>query len=159
MEQTRARTRIAGTAFLIVAAGCAGEGEPSAGASQPSVAPGPAAQAPAERPPVDPRVLELAAGRALYEENCLLCHGLTGAGDGSGAAGLAVKPTNIREHFGEHSFDEIVAHVVAGKPPAMPAAPIHESEVRLVLSYIWSTIPEAEQARLRALQEQAAEEH
>jgi mono/diheme cytochrome c family protein len=143
-------------ALLTLTAGCAGEA--GSGSSDAPEAPA-AVQTPVERPPVDPRVLELAAGRALYEESCLLCHGMTGAGDGPGAAGLAVKPTNIREHFGEHSFEEIVAHVVAGVPPAMPAAPMHESEVRLVLSYIWSTIPQAEQARLRALQEQAAEEH
>lgn len=111
------------------------------------------------RAPVDPRVLELAAGLALYEENCQICHGRTGLGDGGGGVGLAVKPANIREHFGDHSFDEMVARVVAGIPPAMPAAPISEDEVRLALSYIWSTIPDSAQARLRALQEQAAEEH
>jgi mono/diheme cytochrome c family protein len=113
----------------------------------------------ADAPPVDRRVIERAAGRALYEENCQLCHGTTGLGDGPGGATLPVKPANIREHFGDHSFEEMVRRVMEGLPPSMPVAPISEDEVRLVLSYIWSTIPEAEQARLRALQEQAAEEH
>ncbi|MBM4185008.1 MAG: cytochrome c [Gemmatimonadetes bacterium] len=146
-----------GIVMLVVITACGGDTAASDAAS--GGAPADAASSPPARPPVDPRVRELAAGRALYEENCLLCHGLRGEGDGTGAAGLAVKPTNIREHFGEHSFDEIVEHVVAGVPPAMPAAAIHEEEVKLVLSYIWSTIPDSAQARLRALQEQAAEEH
>jgi mono/diheme cytochrome c family protein len=144
------------TCWVLTVGACAGDaggaGEGASGADA-------AAAAEAARPPVDPRVRELAAGRALYEENCMLCHGLRGEGDGTGAAGLAVKPTNIREHFGEHSFEEMVEHVVAGVPPAMPAAAIHPEEVGLVLSYIWSTIPDSAQARLRALQQQAAEEH
>lgn len=147
--------------IALLAAVTACGGDTAASDSPPAGIAGAAASSPAPtpRPPVDPRVRELAAGRALYEENCLLCHGLRGEGDGTGAANLEKKPANIREHFGDHSFDEMVARVVAGIPPSMPAAPIHEQEVRLVLSYIWSTIPDSAQARLRALQEQAAEEH
>jgi mono/diheme cytochrome c family protein len=159
VEKMRMRSMPMGGAVLVVImAACGGDSGASASSGGASSTAAPA-QAPVERPPVDQRVLELAAGRALYEENCMLCHGLRGAGDGTGAAGLAVKPANIREHFGDHSFEEMVERVVAGIPPAMPAAAIHPEEVRLVLSYIWSTIPQPEQARLRALQEQAAEEH
>jgi mono/diheme cytochrome c family protein len=151
-EQTRGWLAVAGV-LALTAGACGGE----AGGAASSGGEAPAAAAP--ETPVDARVRELAAGRALYEENCLVCHGLRGEGDGTGAAGLAVKPTNIREHFGVHSFEEMVEHVVAGVPPAMPAAAISPEEVGLVLSYIWSTIPEPEQARLRALQGLAAEEH
>ncbi len=152
---------LGGSVLVLVAlTACGGEsGAASGGGGTPAAAASTSAPPPPPRPPVDRRVRELAAGRALYEESCLLCHGLQGLGDGTGAAGLAVKPANIREHFGDHSFEEMVTRVVAGIPPAMPAAPISADEVRLVLSYIWSTIPDTAQARLRALQEQAAEEH
>lgn len=45
---------------------------------------------PAEKP-------SAARGKALYEETCARCHGLTGKGDGPAAAGLAVKPRNFTD--------------------------------------------------------------
>lgn len=158
-RRNRLGVAVAAALTLVVATACAGDSGASESSSGGAAAGAAATPPPAPRPPVDARVRELAAGRALYEENCMLCHGLWGAGDGTGAAALEVKPANIREHFGDHSFEEMVERVVAGIPPSMPAAAIHPDEVRLVLSYIWSTIPDSAQARLRAFQEQAAEEH
>jgi len=37
----------------------------------------------------------LAAGATLYNENCALCHGATGAGDGEGAADLKPPPPSL----------------------------------------------------------------
>lgn len=98
-------------------------------------------------------------GQALYDANCTGCHGVEGRGDGPMAASLPTPPANIREHFGDHSFEEMARRVTEGIPPTMPPAPIPPEEVRQVLSYVWSLIPKSEQARLRALQELAAEEH
>jgi hypothetical protein len=75
------------------------------------------------------------------------------------AAGLPTQPANIREHFGDHSFEEMARRVTEGIPPTMPPAPIPPDEVRQALSYVWSLIPDSAQARLRALQELAAAEH
>jgi putative copper resistance protein D len=36
-------------------------------------------------------------GAALYGDNCARCHGATGRGDGSAAAGLPVRPANVTE--------------------------------------------------------------
>ncbi len=35
------------------------------------------------------------SGRALYEANCLTCHGASGKGDGPGAAGLTRRPADL----------------------------------------------------------------
>lgn len=135
-------------AFAVVTVAPAScSGEPSEGA------PPPAAEAPVvAAAPVDPR-------KALFETHCASCHGPEGLGDGPVAATLPVKPANIREHFGDHSFEEMVRRVVEGIPPGMPPAPISADEVGEALSYVWSQISPSEQARLRALLELAMEEH
>jgi high-affinity iron transporter len=108
---------------------------------------------------VDPRVEALDRGRMLYEANCASCHGAGALGDGPLAATLPVKPANILEHFGDHSYEDMVRMVGEGIEPAMPPALIRSDDVRLVLNYVWTLVPEADRPRLRALQEQAAEEH
>jgi putative copper resistance protein D len=43
-------------------------------------------------------------GAALYAENCALCHGATGQGDGPAAIGLKIRPANLTEpHVLAHS--------------------------------------------------------
>lgn len=75
------------------------------------------------------------------------------------AASLSVEPANIIEHFGDHTYEDMVRMVGEGIAPAMPPAVIGASEVRLVLNYVWSLVPESDRARLRALQATATEEH
>ena len=121
---------------------------------------------PSESPPVPAAVAPVAIaaapeapGKVLFETHCASCHGPEGLGDGPVAVTLPVKPANIREHFGDHSFEEMVRRVVEGIPPGMPPAPISADEVAEALSYVWSQIAPSEQARLRALLELAMEEH
>ncbi len=121
---------------------------------------------PSDRPPPAAALTPVAAatvpeapGKILFETHCASCHGPAGLGDGPAAGTLPVKPANIREHFGDHSFEEMVRRVVEGIPPGMPPAPISADEVGKALSYVWSQISPAEQARLRALLELAMEEH
>jgi putative copper resistance protein D len=43
-------------------------------------------------------------GAAVYGDNCALCHGATGRGDGPGAAGLPIRPADLTEpHLFAHS--------------------------------------------------------
>mgnify|MGYP002083982417 FL=1 len=114
---------------------------------------------PVPEAPAAPAVAAVDAGKALFEGNCASCHGAQGLGDGPMASSLPTRPANIREHFGEHSFEEMALRVTEGIPPTMPPAPIPPEQVRQALSYVWSLIPDSAQSRLRALQELAAEEH
>jgi len=119
----------------------------------------PAADQPDAATIVDPRAEALGRGQLLYEGNCASCHGPGALGDGPLAASLPVAPANILEHLGDHSYEDMVRMVGEGIPPAMPPAGIGSDDLRLVMNYVWTLVPESERGLLRSLQEQAAEGH
>ncbi|MGC2413436.1 MAG: copper homeostasis membrane protein CopD [Stellaceae bacterium] len=61
-------------------------------------------------------------GAALYAENCALCHGATGHGDGPAAAGLRIRPADLTEpHVLAHSPGDLFWWVSEGRGDgAMP---------------------------------------
>jgi mono/diheme cytochrome c family protein len=97
---------------------------------------------------------ELAAGRDLYAAHCAMCHGERALGDGPMAANLPVPPPSLMQHLGHHTSAQLVGLIKGGVPPAMPPAAITEDEVRLVIDYVWSLVPESEAASLRAMRDQ-----
>ena len=97
---------------------------------------------------------EIAAGRDLYAVNCAMCHGDGARGDGPMAAGLPVPPPSILEHLGHHTGSQLLGLIRNGVPPAMPPAPLSEEEVRLVIGYVWTLVPDSEAASLRAMRDQ-----
>jgi mono/diheme cytochrome c family protein len=96
----------------------------------------------------------VAQGRALYQANCADCHGADARGDGPMARALPVEPPNIHEHLGHHTEAELIRLIRGGIPPAMPPTGLSEEEVRHVLAYVWTLVPESEVAELRAMQQQ-----
>jgi putative copper resistance protein D len=61
-------------------------------------------------------------GAALYAENCALCHGASGRGDGPAAAGLRIRPADLTEpHLFAHSPGDLFWWVSQGRDDgAMP---------------------------------------
>ena len=102
-------------------------------------------------PPEDPI---LVAGRTLYEENCVECHGNKALGDGPMAASLPVQPASLMEHLAHHTVAELTRLITTGIPPAMPPAPVNEEEVRLIVDYLWTLVPEDQVEALREMQRQ-----
>jgi mono/diheme cytochrome c family protein len=147
----RTLRRVGGRALLLVALPLAG-----ACSSDPDAA---AASVSAQSTAPTASAVRANAARSLYETNCSACHGPGGHGDGPLASTLPVRPANIIEHLGDHAPEEIVRRVAEGIPPAMPAAPLSTEEIQQVLNYIWSTLPDSTQSRLRALQLLMMEEH
>jgi cytochrome c oxidase cbb3-type subunit I/II len=90
----------------------------------------------AETKPGDP-----VKGKGIFQQNCLICHGAKGKGDGPAAAGLATKPANYAER---NSTEEKQLKVVtsggasAGLSPIMPAwdETLSPQEIRDVVSYV-----------------------
>jgi mono/diheme cytochrome c family protein len=65
----------------------------------------------------------VARGAALYAQNCALCHGVTGRGDGAAAAGLPVRPADLTApHLFAHAEGDLFWWVSHGTDNrAMPA--------------------------------------
>jgi putative copper resistance protein D len=62
------------------------------------------------------------AGRRLYQENCLICHGSLAKGDGPAAFTLNPRPFNLQVHVPLHPTGEVfywISEGVAGT--GMPA--------------------------------------
>jgi mono/diheme cytochrome c family protein len=88
--------RVAGAALLfgvcVFAMGRIGAQEPAA--PTPWVAPEDARKV---KNPIPPTQETLAAAEQLFSDNCVLCHGEKGTGDGPGAKTIKVKPANFTD--------------------------------------------------------------
>ena len=87
--------------------------------------------------PADPA--SLAAGKAIYENDCVPCHGERGRGDGPLAKTLDPAPVDLGQHMGLHPEGETFLQISQGIPgTAMPAfeGRLTEEERWHVLNYI-----------------------
>ncbi|HZQ34491.1 MAG TPA: CopD family protein [Dehalococcoidia bacterium] len=64
--------------------------------------------------PADER--SVADGKAIYAQNCVICHGATGHGDGPGAAALNPKPLDLTVHVGLHPDGQLFDWISNGIP-------------------------------------------
>ncbi len=82
---------------------------------------------------------DLAAGKRVYADKCLRCHGVSGRGDGPRAESLERKPLDYTD---KRKMDQIAdgqlrTAILEGKPP-MPAykGKMSEKELQDVIAYI-----------------------
>jgi mono/diheme cytochrome c family protein len=95
---------------------------------------------------------ELAEGQALYRSTCLECHGERALGDGPLASTLPIRPPSLLEHLAHHTRAQLVQLIRAGIPPAMPAPPLSDEQVQLVIDYVWTLVPADQVDALREMQ-------
>ena len=71
--------------------------------------------------PVAPSVEAVDAGRAIYRERCVACHGDRGRGDGPAGVTLEPKPADLVLHVPQHTDGELYYMISVGFPgSAMP---------------------------------------
>jgi copper transport protein len=72
--------------------------------------------------PVPANAQSVAAGKKLFQDNCVTCHGPDGRGDGPAAANLNPKPSDFRLHMPLHTDPQFYTFIHDGYPgTAMPA--------------------------------------
>jgi mono/diheme cytochrome c family protein len=88
------------------------------------------------------------AGKEIYKQLCLSCHGATGKGDGPVGQYLTPKPTDFTKHMGQHDDDyyfKIIKEGGAsvGKSAGMPAwgSQLKDSQIWDVISYLKTFAP------------------
>lgn len=100
---------------------------------------------------VNPRAHDPAAaaeGGAIFQSNCVSCHGEHADGRGVAAAGLEPPPANFRgsDVLARHSDPYLFYRITEGKPgTAMPSfrAALAEDERWAVIAYLRSLVPAA----------------
>lgn len=101
----------------------------------------------------------LAAGKATFQANCMICHGTTGRGDGLAAAGLNPKPANFTDAARMSASNEARQFKTirgggasTGLSAAMPAfeETLSDDQIRDVLAYVRTTLMTGTSAGMHA---------
>ena len=86
----------------------------------------------------------IAAGRVIFEQNCVVCHGEEGRGDGPLADSLSPNPVDLREHTADHTESVLYQFISRGvQGTAMPAfeESLSDEERWHVLNFIVDAFP------------------
>lgn len=83
-----------------------------------------------------------AKGEAVFQQNCVICHGPNGKGDGAAAAGLNPKPANFSERQSSTATKQLDVVTNGGASqklsPVMPAfgEALSEQQLKDVIAYV-----------------------
>jgi mono/diheme cytochrome c family protein len=78
-------------------------------------------------------------GKAIFGQNCAVCHGSGGDGQGIGAAGMSPPPANFTDpEFWKDKTDTFLAHVISNGIGQMPgwSESLTPDQIRDVIAYI-----------------------
>lgn len=80
------------------------------------------------------------AGKMLYEQKCLLCHGASGKGDGPASAALSKPPADLAlARFWQGDFRKMMTDMVRKGQGLMPAFPLSVEEIKAIIDYMEHT--------------------
>lgn len=84
---------------------------------------------------------DLARGKTLYEERCILCHGPKGDGKGQGAIALNPKPADYtkKKFWEEMNEQKIAATIKAGKGQMRASPDLSSGDVQSIILYMTQT--------------------
>jgi putative copper resistance protein D len=88
------------------------------------------------RSPVRYSAQSIGDGVQAYAEQCSICHGAQGRGDGPAAAALPVRPTDLTEHVLHHREGDILWWIKRG----IPGTPMPAFEGRIAEPRMWDVI-------------------
>jgi mono/diheme cytochrome c family protein len=89
--------------------------------------------------PIAPTDDSLARGQQLYQQNCMVCHGVQGRGDGPAARAMRPPPADLTQHVTAHTEGELwwwITNGVAGTQMPAWKNSLSDNERWDVLNYI-----------------------
>lgn len=95
--------------------------------------------------PIPATAESIERGRLLFLNNCAVCHGETGMGDGPAAAGLPLQPPNLYEHVPYHPDRYFFGAITLGLGGVMPGfeSEIEEEDRWNIINFLRDTFTEA----------------
>lgn len=96
--------------------------------------------------PVPTTADSVARGKMLFQQNCIMCHGIDGRGDGPESVDLSPAPTDFRLHIPLHTDPSFYAFISDGYPAsAMPAfkGAFSETDIWNLVNFLRSAFTEA----------------
>ena len=89
------------------------------------------------RNPMPANAASLDQGRQLFKQNCIVCHGAEGRGDGPAAASLKPQPADLAFMAGHHPDGDLAWKIANGRG-AMPAwkGRLSDDQIWLLVNYI-----------------------
>jgi high-affinity iron transporter len=82
-------------------------------------------------------------GKNIYENNCQMCHGANGKGDGPAAAAFNPHPQNFTEpkFWEQKNVDKIITDTIEQGHGLMPPINLKSNEIKTVIDYIHTFKP------------------
>jgi len=102
-------------------------------------------------PPVPYSVVSIARGAKIYAQDCSVCHGRNGQGDGPAAGSLPIKPANLAEHASNHRPGDLFWWIAHGKPgtPMLGFSPsLADADVWNAVQYLYVQADAADALKL-----------
>jgi mono/diheme cytochrome c family protein len=99
------------------------------------------------------------AGKVVFTQNCVVCHGASGTGDGPAAAGLNPKPANFTDPARQRGMtEERQVHIVNAGGAAEKLSPLMPSfgdsltdqQIKDVVAYVRDTFHSKEVSSVNA---------
>jgi mono/diheme cytochrome c family protein len=79
-------------------------------------------------------------GKSIYEDKCLLCHGINGEGNGPASAAFKPRPTDFTNpDFWQGDVDKKIADAIRKGRRPMPAFEMNDDEIKAVTEYMSRT--------------------
>jgi mono/diheme cytochrome c family protein len=83
---------------------------------------------------------EYAQGKKLYSDNCQICHGVNGKGDGPAAGALSPKPANFTApRFWQGDVDKKITNTIKNGHGMMPAFDLKPAQIKAIIDYLAHT--------------------
>jgi high-affinity iron transporter len=92
-------------------------------------------------PVLNSRADDYDQGKNIYENNCQMCHGANGKGDGPAAAAFSPHPQNFTDpkFWKQKNVNKIITNTIEHGHGLMPAVGLGPDQIKAIIDYISHT--------------------